>query len=219
MKRSLHDRIWDEKTSWRWRLVVHDCECLFSCEKSCVFHARHVYLRITNREVDHFDRFKVEIEFFVILFEIHRKRSSFMNEKCCKQWLMNAKMNRKRDENKTLNNSRFKKLLLFLVLAQAFFVIHSSILFFQTIFKIFEVFFIMSSVWKSSSSFNIIKFDRSFSNTLKIVLDKKKNSKCCQRCFKFLTMKFAFKCVFDVNRSICNRYAILNAACFVVRLS
>jgi hypothetical protein len=77
----------------------------------------------------------------------------------------------------------------------------------------------MSSVWKSSSSLNIIKFDRSLSNTLKIVLDKKKNSKCCQRCFKFLTMKSALKCVFDVDRSICNRCATLNAACLVVRLS
>jgi hypothetical protein len=79
--------------------------------------------------------------------------------------------------------------------------------------------FIMSSVWKSSFSLNIIKSDRFLSNTLKIVFDKKKNSKCCQRCFKFLTMKSALKCVFDVDRSICNRCATLNAACLVVRLS
>ncbi len=65
-----------------------------------------------------------------ILSEIHRKRSSFMNEKCCKQWLMNAKVSRKQDENETLNNLRLKRLLSFLVLAQAFSVIHSSTLFF-----------------------------------------------------------------------------------------
>jgi hypothetical protein len=34
-----------------------------------------------------------------------------------------------------------------------------------------------------------------------------------------LTMKSALKCVFDVDRSICNRCATLNAACLVVRLS
>jgi hypothetical protein len=77
----------------------------------------------------------------------------------------------------------------------------------------------MSFVWKSLSSLNIIKFDRSLSNTLKIVFDKKKNSKCCQRCLKFLTMKSVLKCVFDVDRSICNRCATLNASCLVVRLS
>jgi hypothetical protein len=76
----------------------------------------------------------------------------------------------------------------------------------------------MSSVWKSLSSLNIIKLDRSLSNTLKIVFDKTKNSKCCQRCLKFLTMKSVLKCVFDVDRSICNRCATLNASCLVVRL-
>jgi hypothetical protein len=54
---------------------------------------------------------------------------------------MNAKMNRKQDENETLNNLRFKRLLLFFVLDQAFSAIHSFILFFQTIFKkLFEIF-------------------------------------------------------------------------------
>jgi hypothetical protein len=51
-----------------------------------------------------------------ILSEIHRKRSFFMNEKCCKQWLMNAKISRKQDENETLNNSRFKRWFLSFVL-------------------------------------------------------------------------------------------------------
>jgi hypothetical protein len=62
---------------------------------------------------------------------------------------MNAKMtkvNRKQDEDETLNDFRFKRLLFSFVLAQAFFVIHSSIFFFQAIFKTFEAFFIMSFV-------------------------------------------------------------------------
>jgi hypothetical protein len=54
---------------------------------------------------------------------------------------MNAKMSRKQDEDETLNNLRFKRLLLSFVFDQAFFVIHSFTLFFQTIFKkLFETF-------------------------------------------------------------------------------
>jgi hypothetical protein len=34
-----------------------------------------------------------------------------------------------------------------------------------------------------------------------------------------LTMKSVLKCVFDVDRSICNHCATLNVACLVVRLS
>jgi hypothetical protein len=48
---------------------------------------------------------------------------------------MNAKMSRKQNENETLNNFRFKKLLFSFVLDSAFSVIHSFIFFFQTIFK------------------------------------------------------------------------------------
>jgi hypothetical protein len=54
---------------------------------------------------------------------------------------MNVKMNREQNENKTLSNLRFKRLLFFLVFDQAFSAIHSFILFFQTIFKkLFEAF-------------------------------------------------------------------------------
>jgi hypothetical protein len=183
----------------------------FSCE-TCLFSHYYSWSR-SFRSIQNRNRMFCEI-----LFEIHRKRSSFMNEKCCKQWLINAKMNRKQNENETLNNFRFKRLFLFFVFAQTFFVIHSFTFFFQAIFKNFWSF---SSCRLCENFFflNIIKFDRFLSNTLKIVFDKKKNFKCCQRCFKFLTMKFAFKCVFDVNRSICNRCAILNVVYFVVRLS
>jgi hypothetical protein len=65
--------------------VIHDCECLLSCKKSCVFHARNAcsshywswrrFVRSTQNSLR---------VLCVILSEIHRKRSSFMNEKCCK---------------------------------------------------------------------------------------------------------------------------------------
>ncbi len=65
--------------------VIHNCECLFSCKKSCV-HARNACFshysswRWSFRSFQNSDRVLC-----VILSEIHRKRSSFMNEKCCKQ--------------------------------------------------------------------------------------------------------------------------------------
>jgi hypothetical protein len=137
MKRFLHDCIRDEKTSWRWRLSFTTWMSFFmreilrfSCE-TCLFSHYYSWNRsfrsITNR-----DRILCEI-----LSEIHRKRSSFMNEKCCKQWLMNAIMSRKQNENETLNNSRFQRLLFSFVFVQAFSVIHSFIFFFQIIFKNF----------------------------------------------------------------------------------
>ncbi len=101
-----------------------------SCE-TCLFSHYYLWNR-SFRSIQSRDRVFCEI-----LSEIHQKRSSFMNEKCCKQWLMNAKMNREQDENETLSNLRLKKLLFFLVLAQAFSAIHSFIFFFQKIFKNF----------------------------------------------------------------------------------
>ncbi len=70
--------------------VIHDCECLLSCEKSCVFHARHACLRIINREIDHFDRFKIEIEFFVRFFLkfIENDRFSWMKNAVNSDWWM-----------------------------------------------------------------------------------------------------------------------------------
>jgi hypothetical protein len=70
--------------------VIHDCKCLFSCEKSCVFHARHACLRIINREIDHFDRFKIEIEFFVKFFLkfIENDRFSWMKNAVNNDWWM-----------------------------------------------------------------------------------------------------------------------------------
>jgi hypothetical protein len=71
-------------------IVIHDCECLSSCEKSCVFHARHACLRIINREIDHFDSFKIEIEFFVKFFLkfIENDRLSWMKNAVNNDWWM-----------------------------------------------------------------------------------------------------------------------------------
>jgi hypothetical protein len=200
-------------------IVIHDCECLFSCEKSCVFHARHACLRIINREIDHFDRFKIEIEFFVKFFLkfIENDRFSWKKNAVNSDWWMRKWVVDKTKMRRWIILDLKDCLFLSFLLKHFLLFIHLSL--FQAIFKNFLKLFIMSFVWKSSFSLNIIKFDRFLSNTLKIVLDKKKNSKCCQRCFKFLTMKSVFKCVFDVDRSICNRCAILNVFFFVVRLS
>jgi magnesium-transporting ATPase (P-type) len=140
-----------------------------SCE-TCLF--SHYYL--WNRSL-RFIQNRNRI-FCEILSKIHRKRSSFMNEECCKQWLMNAKMSRKQNEDKTLNNFRFKRLLLFLVFVQASFAIHSSIFFFQKIVK--KKFWSFSSCrlyenlfffWTSSSSiaFFLIRW-KSFSTRRRI---------------------------------------------------
>jgi hypothetical protein len=53
---------------------------------------------------------------------------------------MNAKMSRKQNEDETLNNLRFKRLLFSFVLVQAFSAIHSFIFFFKQSSKTFETF-------------------------------------------------------------------------------
>ncbi len=201
-------------------IVIHDCECLSSCEKSCVFHARHACLRTTNREVDHFDRFKIEIEFFVRFFLkfIENDRLSWMKNAVDNDWWMRKWVVDKTKMRRWVILDLKDCFFLSFLLKHLLLFIHLLSFFSNNLQKLLKL-FIMSFVWKSSSSLNIIKLDRSLSNTLKIVFDKKKNSKCCQRCLKFLTMKSVLQCVFDVDRSICNRCATLNAACLVVRLS
>jgi hypothetical protein len=78
------------KDIMKMTIVIHDCECLSSCEKSCVFHTKHACFRIINREVDHFDRFKIEIEFFVkfVLKFIENDRFSWMKNAVNSDWWM-----------------------------------------------------------------------------------------------------------------------------------
>jgi hypothetical protein len=141
MKKSLHDRIRDEKTSWRWRLVIHDCECLSLCEKSCVFYAKHACSRIINREIDHFDRIKIEIEFFVRFFLkfIENDRLSWMRNAVNSDWWMRKWV---------VNKTKMRRWVIFDLKDCFFFRSWSSIFcysfiyfLFQTIFKkLFEVF-------------------------------------------------------------------------------
>jgi hypothetical protein len=149
--------------SWLWMFFFMREILRSSCE-TCLFSHYYLWSR-SFRSIQNRDRVLCEI-----LFEIHRKRSSFMNEKCCKQWLMNAKVNRKQDENETLNNSRFKRLLFSFVLVQVFFVIHSFTFFFQKIFKNFWIFsscrLCENLLFLSTSSSSIVFFRirwRSFS--------------------------------------------------------
>ncbi len=220
MKRFLHDRIRDEKTSWKWRFIIHDCECLFSCEKSCVLHAKHACLRIIICEVDHFDRFKIEIEFFVKFFLkfIENDRLSWMknavnNDWWMRKWVVN-KMKMKRWIIFDLKDCFF-----FFIFAQAFFVIHSFIFFFQKIFKNFWIFsscrlckdFFLLSTSSSSIVFFRIRW-KSFST-------RKRISNAVNVVSNFWRWNLFLNAFFDVDQSIYNRCAILNTACFVVRLS
>jgi hypothetical protein len=143
-----HSRLW---MSFFMREILR-----FSCE-TCLFSHYYLWSR-SLRSIQNWNRILCEI-----FFEIHQKRSSFMNEKCCKQWLMNAKMSRKQNENETLNNFRLKRLFFFLVFAQAFSVIHSFILFFQKIFKNFWIFSscrLCENLLSFSTSSNSIVFFR-----------------------------------------------------------
>ncbi len=89
-------------------IVIHDCECLLSCEKSCVFHARNhaffmremLVLRTINREDDHFDRFRIHVEFFVwfLLKFIENDYFSWMRNAVNRKWWMRKKR-RKWDMN------------------------------------------------------------------------------------------------------------------------
>ncbi len=85
MKKSLCYCIENEKTSWRSRssfTIVNDF--FHAINRTSFMQKMFVFCNI-DRENDHFDRFKIQIEFFVnFFFEIHRKRLFFINEKCCK---------------------------------------------------------------------------------------------------------------------------------------
>ncbi len=120
-----HSRLW---MSFFMRKILR-----FSCE-TCLFSHYDSWNR-SFRSIQNRDRIFCEI-----FFEIHWKRSSFMNEKCCKQWLMNAKMSRKQNENETLNNSRFKRLFFFSFLFKHFLLFIHLFVFFKQSSKTFQVF-------------------------------------------------------------------------------
>jgi hypothetical protein len=122
-------------------IVIHDCECFFSCEKSCVFHVKHACLRIINREVDHFDRFKIEIESFVKFFLkfIENDRLSWMKNAVNSDWWM-----RKWVVNKTKMKCwiilDLKNCFFFSFLFKHFLLFIHLFPFFKQFLKIFETF-------------------------------------------------------------------------------
>jgi hypothetical protein len=85
MKTTLRIRIRDEKTSWRLRLSFTIVNVFFFMRKIMRFSCKKwlffaLLIMKTIASID--SRFKSN--FCAIFFEIHRKRSSFVNEKCCK---------------------------------------------------------------------------------------------------------------------------------------
>jgi hypothetical protein len=68
MKTTFRFRIRDEKTLWRSRLSFTIVIVFFHARNHAFFMRKMFVLRIINREDDHFDRFKIQIEFFVWFF-------------------------------------------------------------------------------------------------------------------------------------------------------
>jgi hypothetical protein len=228
MKTSLRVRIRDEKTSWRSRLSFTTVNVFFHARNHAFLMREMLVFRIIHREDDHFDRFRIQIEFFVWFFLkfIESDRLSWMRNVVDNKWWM-RKWVVKKTKMRCKEVFRLKRRFLFLRSWLNFFFVSSfnfatfSVDFFCLLKKrIFFEAFVMSFVWDSSSTdLNIIKSDKSLSKFLKIVLEKNSKSKCCQKCIKFLVENSFFKCVFDVNRFVCNRCERLNAVCMIVWIS
>jgi hypothetical protein len=228
MKTSLRVRIRSEKTSWRSRLSFTTVNVFFHARNHASFMREILVFRIIHREDDHFDRFKIQIEFFVWFFLkfIESDRLSWMKNAVDNKWWM-RKWVVKKTKMKCKEIFRFKRRFLSLrfwlnfSFASSFnFAILSVDLFCLFKKKIFFEAFVMSFVWDFlSTDLNIIKFDRSLSKFLNIVFEKNSRSKCCQRCIKFLIENSSFKCVFDVSCVVCNCCERLNAVCIIVWMS
>ncbi len=90
MKTSLRVRIRDEKTSWRSRLSFTTVNVFFHARNHASLMREMLVFRITHREDDHFDRFKIQIEFFVWFFLkfIESDRLSWMKNAVNNKWWM-----------------------------------------------------------------------------------------------------------------------------------
>jgi hypothetical protein len=227
MKTSLRVRIRDEKTSWRSRLSFTTVNVFFHARSHASFMREMFVSRITHRENDHFDRFKIQIEFFVWFFLKFIESDRFLwmkNAVNCKWWM--RKWIVKKTKMRCKKVFRLKKRFFFLrfwsnfSFASSFKFVIFFVDFFCLFKKIFFEVFVMSFVWNSFSiDLNIIKSDRSLSKSLKIVFEKNSKSKCCQRCIKFLIENSFLKCVFDVSRVVCNRCERLNVVYMTVWMS
>jgi hypothetical protein len=183
MKTSLRVRIQNEKTSWKSRLSFTIVNVFFHARNHAFFMREMLVFRIIHCEDDHFDRFKIQIEFFVWFFLkfIESDRLSWMkNAVNCKWWM--RKWIVKRMKMKCKKIFRFKKRFLFFRFWSNFSFAFATLFvdFFCLLKKIFFEILVMSFVWNSfSTDFNIIKSDQSLSKFLKIVLEKNSKSKCC----------------------------------------
>jgi hypothetical protein len=90
MKTSLRVRIRDEKTSWKSRLSFTTVNVFFHARNHAFFMREMLVLRITHREDDHFDRFRIQIEFFLWFFLkfIESDRLSWMKNAVDSKWWM-----------------------------------------------------------------------------------------------------------------------------------
>ncbi len=89
-KMTLRVRIRDEKTSWRWRLSFTIVNVFFHASNHASFMQEMLVLRIIDREDNHFDRFRIHVEFFVWFFLkfIENDYLSWMKNAVNRKWWM-----------------------------------------------------------------------------------------------------------------------------------
>ncbi len=136
MKTTFRFRIRNEKTSWKSRLSFITVIIFFHAKNHAFFKQKMLVSRIINREDDHFDRFKIQIEFFVWFFLKFIESDRFLwmkNAVNCKWWM--RKWIVKKTKMKCKKIFVLKKDFFFFVFDQTFFSLRFSILlFFLSIF-------------------------------------------------------------------------------------
>jgi hypothetical protein len=90
MKTSLRVRIRDEKTSWRSWLSFTTVNVFFHARNHASLMREMLVSHITHRDNDHFDRLRIQIEFFVWFFLkfIESDRLSWMRNAVNSKWWM-----------------------------------------------------------------------------------------------------------------------------------
>jgi hypothetical protein len=90
MKTTLRVRVRDEKTSWRSRLSFMIVNVFLHARNHAFFMQRMLVLHIINREDDRFDRFKIQMKFFVWFFLkfIENDYFSWMKNALNRKWWM-----------------------------------------------------------------------------------------------------------------------------------
>jgi hypothetical protein len=155
---TLRLRIRSEKTSWRWLLSFTIVNVFFHARNRAFFMREMLVLRIINREDDHFDRFKIQIEFFVWFFLkfIENDHLSWMknavNRKLwMRKWIV-KKTKMKCKKIFDLKEDFFSSFLIKLFFRFVFQFCYSLYRFFLSAQKIFFEVFVMSFMWDSFST-------------------------------------------------------------------